>query len=335
MMPNTLQNNRHITAMTAALKAAHPWLGAAMPNPTVGAAAFSADGQLLAAAAHQQAGEPHAEALVLAECRRQGLLGQVDTLAITLEPCNHQGRTPACSALIIDSAVRRVVYGVSDPNPQAAGGASRLQAAGIAVVGGVAEQACLLQLAPFLYHQRTGLPWVTVKVARRQDGGMQPDQGTKTFTSPPSLLLAHRMRKKTGAIVTGSGTILADNPLFTVRRLPDFPQARRHLVILDRRHRVTADYLAAAKDRGFAVVVADDFTQALSALGQAGVLEVLVEVGPTLLASIQASGQWNLLVTIMQGQAGAKDEVSSQLNPVSYLPFDPSLFSLDAWLPTV
>jgi diaminohydroxyphosphoribosylaminopyrimidine deaminase/5-amino-6-(5-phosphoribosylamino)uracil reductase len=333
MMPNTLQNSRHITAMTAALKAAHPWLGAAMPNPTVGAAAFSADGQLLAAAAHQRAGEPHAEALVLAECRRQGLLGQVDTLAITLEPCNHQGRTPACSALIIDSAVRRVLYGVSDPNPQAAGGAARLQAAGIAVVGGVAEQACLLQLAPFLYHQRTGLPWVTVKVARRQDGGMQPDQGAKTFTSPPSLLLAHRMRKKMGAIVTGSGTILADNPLFTVRRLPDFPQARRHLVILDRRHRVPADYLAAAKDRGFAVAVADDFTQALTNLGQTGVLEVLVEAGSTLLASIQASGQWNLLITITQGLNGGADSVDCQLNSSHYLPFQPSSFRLNDWLP--
>jgi diaminohydroxyphosphoribosylaminopyrimidine deaminase/5-amino-6-(5-phosphoribosylamino)uracil reductase len=332
-MPNISQHTLHIAAMTAALKAAHPWLGAAMPNPTVGAAAFSADGQLLAAAAHQRAGEPHAEALVLAECRRQGLLSQVDTLAITLEPCNHQGRTPACSALIIDSAVRRVVYGVSDPNPQAAGGAARLRAAGIAVTGEVAKQACLLQLAPFLYHQQTGLPWITVKVAQRQDGGMIPDPGAKTFTAPPSLLLAHRMRKKAGAIVTGSGTILADHPLFTVRRLPDFPQVRRHLAILDRRGRVPADYLAAAKNRGFAVAVADDFGQVLSDLGRAGVLEVLVEAGSTLLASIQASGQWNLWVTITQGLNGGEDRVDCQLNSSHYLPFQPSSFRLDDWLP--
>jgi len=332
-MPNISQHTLHIAAMTAALKAAHPWLGAAMPNPTVGAAAFSADGQLLAAAAHQRAGEPHAEALVLAECRRQGLLSQVDTLAITLEPCNHQGRTPACSALIIDSAVRRVVYGAGDPNPQAAGGAARLRAAGIAVAGGVAEQACLLQLAPFLYHQQTGLPWITVKVAQRREGGMIPDPGAKTFTSPPSLLLAHRMRKKAGAIVTGSGTILADNPLFTVRRLPDFPQVRRHLAILDRRGRVPADYPAAAADRGFAVAVADDFGQALINLGRAGVLEVLVEAGSTLLASIQTSGQWNLWVTITQGLNGGADGVDCQLNSSHYLPFQPSSFRLDDWLP--
>jgi len=328
--------SRHpIAAMTAALSAAHPWLGAGAPNPSVGAAVFDADGRLLASAAHQRAGQPHAEALVLSECQRLGLLPRVYSLATTLEPCNHHGRTPACSEAIMAAGIQHVVYGASDPNPLAAGGAARLRDAGISVVGGVSAQPCLLQLAPFLYHQRTGLPWVTVKLAQRPNGGMTPDWGSKTFTSAPSLLLAHRMRKKVGAILTGSGTILADNPLFTVRHLTDFPDMQRQLIILDRRHRVPTNYLAAAKDRGFMATVAADFGQALADLGRAGVLEVLVEAGASLLASVQASGQWNLWVTITQGLNGGEDGVDYQLNPAQYLPFQPASFRLDDWLPAV
>ena len=130
---------------------------------------------------------------------------------------------------------------------------------------------------------------------------MIPPKGAKTFTSPASLVLAHKLRKRADAVLTGSGTVLADAPEFTVRRVVDFAGKRRFQAILDRRGRVQAPYLQAAVDRGFQTFIATDIAAALRHLGDLGALEVLVEAGPAVLQSVQDGGFWDEWITIEQG----------------------------------
>ncbi len=161
---------------------------------------------------------------------------------------------------------------------------------------------------------KTGLPWVTVKQAKTRDGSMIPPPGQRTFTSPQSLIFAHRLRRRAGAILTGSGTILADNPAFTVRLVDDHPGKRRHLVILDRRGRTPDSYMTEATARGFIPCRAVAIEDALRQLAAAGVNEVLVEAGPTLTAALLSSPYWDEHITISQQANGAPDEISTVLN---------------------
>src|SRR4029079_2324066 len=132
------------------------------------------------------------------------------------------------------TSLKRVVYAVKDPNPKVAGGgAEALRSNGLEVLEHPTAEAADL-IAPFCRLVRSGKPWVVVKQALSRAGSMVPPPGQKTFTSEGSLLLAHRLRKESDAIITGSGTILADDPLFTVRRVPDHPGKRRFLALLDR-----------------------------------------------------------------------------------------------------
>lgn len=296
-----------------ALTEARLFEGATAPNPAVGCALLDADGVVLGVAAHH--GLPHAEARAIEAARAAGLLGRIDTVVVTLEPCDHTGRTGPCTQAILGTPARVVWYGVSDPNPKAAGGAVRLAQAGLTVRAlaeldhpeAVALRAEAARLAaPFVTRVTQGRPFVTVKQALNDAGSMIPPQGQKTFTGPAALRLAHELRRRADAIVTGSGTILADAPEFTVRHVPDFSGKSRVLCILDRRARVDADYCAAAKGRGFRVVIAQDITQALRDLAEMGCNEVLVEAGPSVLGSIEALGCWDEWVTIAQ----PKDEIS-------------------------
>ncbi len=304
-------------AMRLALEKAEGFVGATAPNPPVGCAILDAAGQVLACEAHRKAGLPHAEALAIAACRDNGLTDRIDTIVVTLEPCNHFGRTPPCVDAILATPARRVVVGALDPNPRVDGnGLQRLAARGLTVSkidtldhpdAAELAAACRRLIAPFAKHALTGMPWVTVKRAFDRTGGMIPPAGRKTFTSAESLTLAHRLRRRADAVMTGSGTILADRPEFTVRHVPDHPGKRRQLVILDRRERVPAHYIAAARERGFDVSIAGDLAEAVAKLGEAGVLEVLVEAGPTLTGAILEVGLWDEDVTISQGEP---DQVS-------------------------
>lgn len=223
-----LSESTIIETMRLACAEARKWLGATSPNPPVGAAALDSEGKILALTAHQRAGELHAEAVLIEQCRRQNLLHLIDTLCITLEPCNHHGRTPPCTEAIIAAGIKRVALGARDPNPHVKGGGiERLKQAGIEVISGINEDECRQLISSFAYAVQTGKPFVTLKRAFDPHGSMIPPPGQKVFTSPGSLRFAHRLRKKSDAILTGSGTILADNPLFTVREIPDFPGKRR------------------------------------------------------------------------------------------------------------
>jgi diaminohydroxyphosphoribosylaminopyrimidine deaminase/5-amino-6-(5-phosphoribosylamino)uracil reductase len=286
-----------------ALERAAAFAGATAPNPPVGCVALDRAGAVIACEAHQMAGGAHAEAAVIEACRRAGVLEQIHTLIVTLEPCNHTGRTPPCTEAILRTPAKSVWIGVSDPNPQVAGGgAARLGSAGLAVgmidhlphpAASDLARAARRLIGPFATRVRTGRPWVTLKQAIAADGGMTPPAGKKTFTSPASLDLAHQMRRRVDAIITGSGCVLADDPAFTVRRVADHPGKRRKLAILDRRGRTPETYLEAARARGFEVWVRSDLPGLLDELGAAGVQEALVEAGPTLLDAFLTGGFWH------------------------------------------
>ena len=302
-------------ALRLAVAAAERFRGATAPNPPVGCCLLDAEGRVLALAAHRKAGTAHAEAGAIAAARAAGRAAAIHTVVVTLEPCNHHGRTPPCTEAILSTAARRVVVGAPDPNPGVAGGgAARLAGAGLAVdmapaapaLAGAAE-ACARLIAPFAKRATTGRPFVTVKQALDPAGSMIPPPGARTFTSEAALRFAHALRRRADAILTGSGTVLADDPGFDVRRVPDHPERRRHLAVLDRRRRVPAAYLAAARGRNLSPIVSDDLASALDTLGEAGALEVLVEAGPALLASLDAAGLWDEWIVIRKGEGADAD----------------------------
>lgn len=306
-------------AMKAALEAAAEFRGSTSPNPPVGAAALCAEGRLLGVAAHQRAGEPHAEALLLRKLETEGTLSLLHTVVVTLEPCNHMGRTPPCVQALLSSGVKRVVIGTKDPNPRVAGGGMEaLRKGGVEVESGVLEVECRALLAPFAKWSQTGKPWVTVKIALNERGTMIPDEGKKTFTSEQSLELAHRLRKRSDALLTGAQTILADQPEFTVRRVPDHLGKSRFLVVLDRRRRVPDEELERLARNGFQILRDEHWPDVLDRLGKMGVLEVLVEAGPTLTMTVLQSGLWDEKIVIEKRGEGLSDRVSSELRSHVY-----------------
>ncbi len=284
-------------------------VGATAPNPPVGCVILDSAGAILAAAAHHRAGEPHAEALALRLCRERRLLDQAATAIVTLEPCNHTGRTPPCTEAILASPISTVWIGSADPNPRVAGGgAARLRAAGLSVhclePDSEAGHDCAALIAPFARATRDGRPWITVKQALDAAGGMVPPAGARTFTGPEALLLAHRLRRACDAIITGVGTIVADNPLFTVRHVADHPHRRRILAVPDRGGGVSDAYRLDAEARGLSLRTAPDLRALIASLSQEGVLWALVEAGPRLLRAIQRDDLWDDWLTIRQDKAG-------------------------------
>jgi diaminohydroxyphosphoribosylaminopyrimidine deaminase/5-amino-6-(5-phosphoribosylamino)uracil reductase len=289
--------------MELALKAARRFLGATNPNPPVGAAGMDSSGNILAVKAHERAGEPHAEINVIRAFAGAGELSDLHTLVVTLEPCNHTGRTGPCTEAILATSIKRVVFGARDPNPNVnGGGADRLRAAGIEVIEGVMEQECQELIRGFTSRVNRGRPWLTIKRALRHDGSMIPPLGSKTFTSRDGLRFAHELRRRSDAILTGSGTILADAPLLNVRHVEDHPGKQRQLALFDRRQRVSAEWKKAAAERGFEILEADNFSETLASLAQAGVQEALVEAGPELSSAWIESNQWDEIVDIFEGE---------------------------------
>jgi len=320
-----------------ALAAAEAFVGATAPNPPVGCTVLDADGGILATAAHQKAGTAHAEAAALALCRQARTFERIHTLLVTLEPCNHHGRTPPCVEAILASPARTIWIASRDPNPAVAGGgAARLAAQGRQVFDlaalGHSEAAELVRradrlIAPFVCWSTRGRPWLTLKQALTHDGRMVPPAGAKTFTSAASLDLAHSLRRRADAIITGSGTVLADDPLFTVRRVADPRTGARRLAILDRRRRVSPDYLRAAPLRGLEASLHDSIPEALADLAATGVLEALVECGPSLLAAFLEADLWDEHVVIRQAApAGRADHIDIHTRIPTPDPRSPDVF---------
>ena len=201
--------------------------GRTSPNPRVGAAIVR-DGVILSTGYHARAGEAHAEVDAI---RNAGGAVEGATLLVTLEPCNHQGRTGPCTQAIIEAGIKRVIIGCRDPAPHVAGAIDRLTGAGIEVEVGLLEEDCTALVSDFAKHIRTGLPYVTLKAAVTLDGKIATRTGdSKWITGQKARTETHRMRDESDAILVGVGTVLADDPRLTVRHVEGRDPVR---VVLD------------------------------------------------------------------------------------------------------
>jgi diaminohydroxyphosphoribosylaminopyrimidine deaminase/5-amino-6-(5-phosphoribosylamino)uracil reductase len=227
--PDDLRHMRH--AARLALRG-H---GGAEPNPMVGCVIVSPppDSRVIGWGYHRRCGEGHAERIAL---DRAGDRAQGATAYVTLEPCSHHGRTPPCTDALIEAGIRRVVMARRDPNPTASGGADRLRAAGIAVELVDCPHAAAVS-DPFVHRIQTGLPWVIAKWAQTIDGKIATRHGeSKWISSARSRGMVHRERGRVDAILTGIGTVLADDPLLTARGVRRRRIARR--VVIDPQLRI-------------------------------------------------------------------------------------------------
>ena len=198
-------------AMAHAIECARLGLGKTFPNPIVGAVITTAIGELISEGFHQ--GGDHAEVFAL-NAAKEIPAGSI--LYVTLEPCNHHGKTPPCVDAIIKSGIKRVVYAVSDPNPAAAGGAERLRAAGIEVQSGIGEEEARLVNRAWLTKMELGRPHITWKIASTMDGKVAASDGSsKWITGELARTDVAQMRSQVDAIVTSTSTVIADDPLMT------------------------------------------------------------------------------------------------------------------------
>ena len=204
--------------MRIALRLARRGRGRVEPNPMVGAVLVR-DGVIIAKGYHHHHGEPHAEIDALQRCARQGLSPNGCDMFVTLEPCNHHGKTPPCTKALIKAGIARVFVAMADPNPQVTGrGIERLRQADIKVEVGLCEDESRRLNEPYIKQITTGLPWVMVKWAQTLDGRIATQRGdSKWISNEHSRKLVHRLRARVDAIVVGIGTVLADDPLLTAR----------------------------------------------------------------------------------------------------------------------
>ena len=224
--------------MTVALEEARRALGWSSPNPAVGAVVVR-DGAVVGAGRTQPAGGDHAELRALAAA---GERASGATAFVTLEPCNHHGRTPPCTDALIEAGVAAVRYAVGDPDPHVSGaGRRRLEEAGIAVeVGDGADEAARL-IEGYLHHRRTGRPFVIAKFAASLDGRIAASSGDSRWVSGlETLAWAHEQRPGLDAIVVGSNTVLVDDPQLTARPADSTAGVHQPLrVVVDSRGRVS------------------------------------------------------------------------------------------------
>ena len=216
--------------MRRALALAQRGWGQTTPNPMVGAVVVR-DGEIVGEGFHARYGGPHAEPVALAAA---GERARGATLYVTLEPCTHEGKRPPCAPVVSASGVARVVIATLDPNPLAGGGAQALRVAGIDVTVGVEEEDARELNAPFLHRFTSDRPWVTLKLALSRDGAIADAQRSpRWLTGEESRREVHHQRAGADGVAVGIGTVLADDPLLTVRGVepPRVPPMR---VVFDR-----------------------------------------------------------------------------------------------------
>ncbi|HET9892884.1 bifunctional diaminohydroxyphosphoribosylaminopyrimidine deaminase/5-amino-6-(5-phosphoribosylamino)uracil reductase RibD [Mycobacterium sp.] len=298
-------------AMRLAIDQSNHVKGATYPNPPVGAVILDAGGEVVGVGATEPAGGDHAEILAL---RRAGDLAAGGTVVVTLEPCNHYGKTPPCVNALLDAKVGTVVYAVADPNPEAAGGAARLEDAGVAVRSGVlADEVTGGPLREWLHKQRTGLPHLTWKYASSVDGrSAAADGSSQWISSEASRLDLHRRRAAADAIVVGTGTVLADDPALTAR-LPDGSLAdRQPLRVVVGMREIPSEAKVLNDDSRTMLIRTHDPMEVLKAVADR--TDVLLEGGPTLAGAFLRAGVVNRILayvapTLLGGPVTAVDDV--------------------------
>ncbi len=227
----TMVSKKDEEYMALALSEARKGLGRTSPNPCVGAVIVK-DGRVIAKGYHKKAGTPHAEIHAL-RAAGEGAVGA--TMYVTLEPCNHTGKTPPCSHAVAKAGISRVVVGMEDPNPLVDGtGITYLRQKNIDVISGVLEKQCIDINKPFIKYISTGMPWMVMKAGISLDGKLNYQKGKSGWiTGKESSHMVHRLRDTHDAILIGSNTAKIDNPSLTTR-LPNKEGKDPVRVILDR-----------------------------------------------------------------------------------------------------
>lgn len=295
-----MANPAEEAAMRRAIALAARGLGTTSPNPVVGCVILDEDGRVVGEGFHAYAGGPHAEIVALAHAGEQARGG---TAVVSLEPCDHTGRTGPCTRALIAAGVTRVVVGVPDPNPFAAGGAATLRSAGVEVEMGVGQQEAAIGNIAWLTAVRRRRPYLIWKLAATLDGRSAAADGTSMWiTSADSRVDVHRLRATADAVIIGVGTLLADDPRLTVRNLPAGTLAIRQpmRVVVDSSGRTPEDarvrdgvaptWVATAAEVGSTVDGRVDLTKLMSALFERDVRGALLEGGPTLAGAFLAAG---------------------------------------------
>ena len=307
--------------MKIALELAATGAGYTSPNPMVGAVVVNPSGEIVGKGYHQAVGGPHAEVHAIDDA---GDAAKGATLYVTLEPCNHIGRTPACTRKIIDAGISHVVVAMPDPNPTVAGGGNAyLSSKGVRITAGVCEEQARRLNETFIKHVTTRKPFVTLKCAATLDGRLATRTGdSKWITGEASRAYVHGLRHQVDAILVGAGTVITDDPQLTTR-IPASPDGRKPRdpvrVILDTRlsipvtsrvicHDSDAETLIVAgpevseqqkavfQKKGVRILSAPlsdgliDLNFLLECLGDSGISSLLIEGGSRVIASSLAAG---------------------------------------------
>ncbi|HWS57364.1 MAG TPA: bifunctional diaminohydroxyphosphoribosylaminopyrimidine deaminase/5-amino-6-(5-phosphoribosylamino)uracil reductase RibD [Actinotalea sp.] len=260
------------------------------PNPRVGAVLLAPDGTVLGEGWHDGAGTPHAEVRAIAAARAAGHDLRGATAVVTLEPCAHTGRTGPCTLALLEAGVTRVVHSVTDPDPQAAGGAAVLEAAGVEVVGGLLSEEGESVLGAWLPAVRSGRPLVTLKLAATLDGRVAAADGTSRWiTSAEAREHAHRFRATVDAIAVGTGTVLADDPALTARA-GGVAASHQPLRVVVGHRTVPANARLRGPGGQLLTLATHDPHEVLETLAARQVRHLLVEGGPVLAAAFLAAG---------------------------------------------
>ncbi|MGW4207475.1 bifunctional diaminohydroxyphosphoribosylaminopyrimidine deaminase/5-amino-6-(5-phosphoribosylamino)uracil reductase RibD [Lentzea sp. NPDC004789] len=261
--------------------------GTTSPNPPVGCVVLDRHGKAVGFGGTQPPGGPHAEVMALKEA---GTKAQGGTAVVTLEPCSHFGRTPPCTEALREAGIRHVIHAVSDPNPNAAGGAQRLEEAGITVESGLlADKVSNGPLRAWLHYARTGRPHVTWKYAASLDGRIAARDGTSRWiSSAASRKEVHDLRTKLDAIVVGTNTVKKDDPALTARDDDGMPLPRQPLPVVVG----MSDLPERAKLRDTALHLrTHDPDEVLAALAERGIVDVLLEGGATVAGAFLRAGR--------------------------------------------
>ncbi len=297
-------------AMRAALERAQQVKGSTYPNPPVGAVILAADGEVAGVGGTEPAGGAHAEVVAL---RAAGERAAGGTAVVTLEPCNHHGRTPPCVDALLAAGVAAVVYAVADPNPVAAGGAERLRSAGVAVTVTGTDDAARGPLREWLHKQRTGRPHVTWKFATSVDGrSAAADGSSQWITSEPARADLHRRRAAADAIVVGTGTVFIDDPSLTAR-LPDGRLAgTQPLRVVVGQREIPAQSRVLSQECPTATLRTRDPHEVVRALADR--TDILLEGGPTLAGAFLRAGAVDRILAyvapmLLGGPVTAVDDV--------------------------
>lgn len=299
--------------MKRALTLARKGIGKTSPNPAVGCVIVK-DGVIVGEGWHKKAGGPHAEVHALSMA---GSMAVGSDVYVTLEPCCHTGKTPPCSEALIKAGVRRVIAGMPDPNPKVSGGGLKALAdAGIITDCGLFEMECRAMNPAFIKHVTSGMPYVTYKCAMTLDGMIATASGHSRWIScAGSRKIAHKLRAASDAIMVGVGTVIADNPLLTVRDVPGKNPIR---IIVDSRLRTPVDSAVMVCDMAHETIIATteadpvirqryqqkdvsllicsqrqgkvDLTDMMAQLGKRGIQSILLEGGSSLAGELLKQG---------------------------------------------